>query len=175
MEQEVPILLTGASGFVGKATLTALLRKGADVVAVSRSRPEIEGKYTWCEADLFDTAAIARVLRETRPEIVLHLAWTVEHGQFWTAPENLDFVAASLMLAPYPPLPGNVQRFCRYPALGYGVRHGPENAEMQMKGRHAPLAPLACFTGILKGWGPPRIPRGLSVLGEQIASLRCAR
>lgn len=33
-----------------------------------------------------------------RPRAV-HLTWTFEHGQFWTAPENLDWVAATIRLA----------------------------------------------------------------------------
>lgn len=41
----------------------------------------------------------ARLVDTVRPDAILHLAWNVEHGKFWTARDNLDWVAASLKLA----------------------------------------------------------------------------
>jgi nucleoside-diphosphate-sugar epimerase len=52
----------------------------------------------WHQTDLLDRAAAARLIREVRPSHLLHLAWTVEHGAFWTSPDNLDWLAASLHL-----------------------------------------------------------------------------
>jgi nucleoside-diphosphate-sugar epimerase len=40
----------------------------------------------------------SRLLDEVRPTHLLHLAWTVEPGVFWSSPANLDWVAASLRL-----------------------------------------------------------------------------
>ena len=92
------ILVTGASGFVGRWTVAALVARGAEVIAVSRQPRAAPGAATMA-CDLLDAAAAARrLLSETRPDIVLHLAWTVEHGKFWTAPENLDWVGATLAL-----------------------------------------------------------------------------
>ena len=34
----------------------------------------------------------------TRPSHLLHLAWYSSAGPFWTAPENLDWVRASVCL-----------------------------------------------------------------------------
>jgi nucleoside-diphosphate-sugar epimerase len=95
----VRVLVTGASGFAGKAALSALVTRGCDVVAVSRTRPGVAGGYSWRAVDLLDTAATVAVVRDVRPEAILHLAWTVEHGKFWTTPANLDWVAATLTLA----------------------------------------------------------------------------
>ncbi len=93
------ILVTGASGFVGKATLIALIASGADVVAVSRTRPAVEGDYEWLATDLLEPDASAAVVAHARPDTILHLAWTLEHGKFWVAPDNLDWVGATLALA----------------------------------------------------------------------------
>jgi nucleoside-diphosphate-sugar epimerase len=38
------------------------------------------------------------VMAEVRPTHLLHLAWNAKPGAFWTTPENLDWVAASLRL-----------------------------------------------------------------------------
>ncbi len=93
------VLLTGASGFVGRAALEALLRLDCEIFALSRTRPAVGGEFRWFETDLLDHAATVRTIQATRPDTILHLAWTVEHGQFWTAPANLDWVAATLNLA----------------------------------------------------------------------------
>ena len=93
------ILLTGASGFVGQHALAALSAHYDDVHAVSRRRPGGEGAYRWHEADLLSPGTAKQVVRELKPDCVLHLAWCVEHGKFWTDPTNLDWVAATLDLA----------------------------------------------------------------------------
>ncbi len=92
------VLVTGASGFIGHAVLAALVRHQLEVHALSRSKPKVGGKYIWHPVDLLDHAAANAAVRKTRPDIVLHLAWFVRQG-FWTAPENLDWVAATLALA----------------------------------------------------------------------------
>ena len=33
-----------------------------------------------------------------RPEVLIHLAWYAEHGKYWTSPENVRWVEASLAL-----------------------------------------------------------------------------
>jgi len=91
------LLLTGASGFVGRAMLTPLAARGFEVHAVAR-RPG-QGAATWHTADLLDAAAMRALLREVRPAVLVHAAWYVTHGRFWAAPENADWVEASVALA----------------------------------------------------------------------------
>lgn len=79
--------------------LAALVAQGADVVAVSRTRPGPAGRYRHAAFDLLDASRPLDGLFEGGIDTVLHLAWTVEHGAFWTSPENLDWIAASLRLA----------------------------------------------------------------------------
>ena len=89
------VLLTGATGFIGRHTLIALSKAGHDVHAVARHRGPERAGVTWHEADLLAGCA---VVGEVEPEILVHLAWYAEHGRFWTSPENLRWVAASLEL-----------------------------------------------------------------------------
>ena len=95
---ELRVLLTGASGFVGRETLAALARRDVETIAVSRERPPLLGSVDWRRIDLLDASTLERSLACIRPDIVVHLAWTVEPGLFWTAPANLDWVAATLHL-----------------------------------------------------------------------------
>ncbi len=52
----------------------------------------------WLDGDLLDPAVITRALADARPEQLVHLAWYVAHGRFWSAPENIEWVQASLGL-----------------------------------------------------------------------------
>ncbi len=91
------ILVTGASGFVGRWAVAELVTRGVETIAVSRHPAFAEGART-IACDLLDPAAMRRALAEARPDVILHLAWTVEHGKFWNAPDNLNWVAATLHL-----------------------------------------------------------------------------
>ena len=91
------ILVTGASGFVGRRTLAPLVAMGFDVHALSRSGAGA-GPAIWHGADLLDPAASAAVLDRVRPTHLLHCAWDVAHGAFWEAPQNATWRRASLAL-----------------------------------------------------------------------------
>lgn len=91
------VLLTGATGFVGAAAIAPLLDAGHDVHAVARSGGSIEG-VRWHAVDLLDDEQTAALVANVRPQLLLHFAWYAEHGRFWTAPENLDWVGATLHL-----------------------------------------------------------------------------
>jgi len=93
------ILVTGASGFVGRHTLEPLTRTGAEVHAVSRLAQDDKPGVAWHQADMLDRDSIKAVVATVRPDCVLHMAWFAKHGQFWNAAENLDWAAATLQLA----------------------------------------------------------------------------
>ncbi len=93
------VLVTGGSGFVGLPLLEKLVRRGEEVHAIS-TRPaptEIPG-VRWHLLDLADDVAVEGLVSDISPERLLHLAWYVEHGRFWTAPENVLWVERSLHL-----------------------------------------------------------------------------
>jgi nucleoside-diphosphate-sugar epimerase len=91
------VLVTGASGYVGRQTLAPLARLGFEVHGLAR-RPLDEPVCRWHVLDLFDTEAFAAALAAIRPSHLLHLAWTTEHGKFWTDPANEAWRAATLDL-----------------------------------------------------------------------------
>lgn len=93
------ILLTGASGFVGRQALAVLAASPHEVHAISRRPPPDGGGIVWSEANLLDKDAPMEIVRDVQPDCILHLAWCVEHGKFWTDPANVDWAAATLRLA----------------------------------------------------------------------------
>jgi nucleoside-diphosphate-sugar epimerase len=111
------VLLTGATGFIGSRAIAPLLAAGCEVHAIARSAGEATARdgetgagvgasasggesaaVVWHKADLLDDRASAAAVREIAAERLLHFAWTTEHGRFWSAPENLDWVLATLRL-----------------------------------------------------------------------------
>jgi nucleoside-diphosphate-sugar epimerase len=92
------VLVTGASGFVGRHTLPALTRLGCEVIACARRPGPAAPGVEWIAADLLERGEAERVAGQAHADALLHLAWTVEHNKFWTDPANLDWVGASLRL-----------------------------------------------------------------------------
>ena len=91
------VLVTGATGFIGRQAIAPLRARGFEVHAASHRGAPVEGA-TAHAADLLDAKAAARLVDAVRPTHLLHLAWYVEHGRFWTAPENESWVRASRAL-----------------------------------------------------------------------------
>ena len=91
-------LLTGATGFLGRQAIAPLRARGFEVHAISRQGGESGPEVTWHAADLLSGPARAGLIETVRPTHLLHFGWYVEHGEFWSSPRNLDWVAASLSL-----------------------------------------------------------------------------
>jgi nucleoside-diphosphate-sugar epimerase len=94
------ILVTGATGFLGRHGLAPLRRLGFEVHAVS-SKPVVDAGSTevrWHRANLFEVREMRAVLESARPTHLLHFAWYAEPGRFWDSPINLDCLTATLSL-----------------------------------------------------------------------------
>ncbi len=92
------VLVTGASGFIGRQTLSFLTDLGYEVHANSRTRPSGAAEVYWHQCDLLNEGASRALIAEVGPTHLLHLAWYAEHGKFWNSPLNANWVAASLEL-----------------------------------------------------------------------------
>lgn len=93
------ILLTGATGFIGRHCLELLTSGGYDVHAVSRNPPRASQlQVKWHGLDLMDTKQVEEFVRQLRPTYLLHLAWNVEPGNYWESTENIRWVETSLSL-----------------------------------------------------------------------------
>lgn len=98
------ILVTGAGGFIGAHVVCQLLEKGHEVYAVIRPanrtrQMELPTQARLLRVDLNDLTDLRAATLAARPEIAIHLAWHAVPVRYWTAPENLDCVAAGLTLA----------------------------------------------------------------------------
>lgn len=97
------IVVTGATGFIGRWSVPALLRRGYEVHAVGSPRldralpAELVGA-TLHNVDLLDWTAADRLLDEVHPSHLLHFAWYTVPDKYWTALDNFAWTAASLYL-----------------------------------------------------------------------------
>lgn len=93
------VLVTGATGCVGRHALPRLVARGWDVHAVaSKQAPPAVAGVTWHRSNLLDRGEAAALVRASAPSHLLHLAWYIAPGKWAAAPENFDWVAASLAL-----------------------------------------------------------------------------
>jgi nucleoside-diphosphate-sugar epimerase len=95
------VLVTGASGFIGQHMPALLQARGYETHVTARGTlPETAG-ITAHGVDLLRQDEAQRLIKDLRPAIIIHTAWYVAHGRFWTAPENTDWLEASTALAAY--------------------------------------------------------------------------
>jgi nucleoside-diphosphate-sugar epimerase len=95
------ILVTGATGFIGRFTIDPLRALGYEIHTVSREPAKaahLGPDIRIARGDLLDASFRHDFMARERFSHLLHLAWYAEHGKFWTAPQNLDWLAVSVDL-----------------------------------------------------------------------------
>ena len=92
------VLVTGASGFVGRWSLEPLLARGAEVHAVQRHAPPTTAGVVAHAADLHDREAVESLMRRIKPTHLLHFAWIATPGVYLTSLDNPLWLRSSLQL-----------------------------------------------------------------------------
>jgi len=93
------VLITGASGQVGSRLLKYLPPSEFDVFAITSNPTKFEGVLYAKRilANLLEDD-IESIVKEIRPEILIHLAWETRPIAFWDSPNNERWLDASLSL-----------------------------------------------------------------------------
>jgi nucleoside-diphosphate-sugar epimerase len=93
-------LVTGASGFIGRWSVPALLDLGYEVHAVVSASHEdqVPDELRNAEVhrcDLFCEADIDALMHRIRPTHMLHFAWIAQPGVYWHSDDNFRWLSAS--------------------------------------------------------------------------------
>ena len=67
-------LVTGASGFLGRALAEHLIQKGGRVFGTYRTHPLVLKGATLFRCDFRDAASVRAAVRRSRPDVVFHFA-----------------------------------------------------------------------------------------------------
>jgi nucleoside-diphosphate-sugar epimerase len=65
----------------------------------SRQHDDLAPAAAWHVADLLDGASVKNLVQSVRPTHLLHLAWSIPPGKWAAAPENVQWVEASVNLS----------------------------------------------------------------------------
>lgn len=86
------ILVTGAAGFVGQYLLDELTQNGHEVIATSLETEVIKtknGKYPARTCDLTQKDQVSKLITESAPDAVVHLAAFSDLGRSWSVRDKL--------------------------------------------------------------------------------------
>lgn len=90
------VLLTGATGLVGKAALPFLREAGFEVHALTRGGRGPETGINWINGDILDEKRVADIVAQIKPKFLLHFAWFVTG--YFDSRANEDLVRGSLSM-----------------------------------------------------------------------------
>jgi nucleoside-diphosphate-sugar epimerase len=93
------LLVTGASGFIGRYVLAALNESndGYEVHGLARRAPAEQHGTFWHQADLLSPSS-DKIVKEIGATHMLHLAWATERRTYWTSDDNVLWLEASTRL-----------------------------------------------------------------------------
>lgn len=93
------ILITGATGFIGRHCLPILIKRDYQIYAVTSKKPQKKmDSISWIRANLLDSDQMSTMMDRIRPSHLLHFAWYVVPEDYSTSIENLIWVEKSLEL-----------------------------------------------------------------------------
>ena len=97
------LLVTGASGMIGRYIVEEALKQGFEVHAVTSrtvGQPDdAAGGAVWHVCDLTARGGAGGLIAEIAPSHLIHAAWDTRHGIYWSSPSNLAWLAATAELA----------------------------------------------------------------------------
>jgi nucleoside-diphosphate-sugar epimerase len=119
------VLVTGASGFIGRHSLPILLARGFEVHAISRTgdQSELDG-IRWHHIDLLNLGAVSELVSQLAPSHLLHFAWYAVPGKYQTSEENFRWCQTGIELLLTFTRSGGKRAVFAGTCLEYDLRHG---------------------------------------------------
>ena len=93
------VLVTGATGFIGRQSILPLLDGGFEIHALHTKNPiESDPRVIWHKADLLENGSASKICDSIKPSHLLHFAWYVNPKDYKSSPENQRWMHATLAL-----------------------------------------------------------------------------
>jgi nucleoside-diphosphate-sugar epimerase len=122
------VLLTGATGFIGRQTIDPLIRRDFEVHCTYRTKkPDTtcnEKNVIWHKVDLLNRNNIEQLFESVSPEYLLHLAWDVTPGLYLESIHNFDWLVSSLNLLHEFSASGGTRAVCAGTCFEYDLMGG---------------------------------------------------
>lgn len=94
------LLLTGATGLIGKELIEPLKQLNFDIYAITTRNNHSNNDINWLKGNLFDTHNIKEIIEEVKPKYLLNMAWATT-DDYLTSDINYDFLNAGINLLKY--------------------------------------------------------------------------
>lgn len=117
------VIITGASGLIGKEAVRFLLDAGFEVYALTIDAQNADNGAHWVSCNLFDQKQLQKVFEEIKPQYLLNFAWAVT-GDYSTSNVNFDFLTAGLNLLKYFKQNGGQRAVFAGTCFEYGIKEG---------------------------------------------------
>jgi nucleoside-diphosphate-sugar epimerase len=93
------VLLTGASGFIGRHCIPSLIKHGYEVHALTTGKNVLaDPRVSWHTTDLLNPQDVHEAMETICPTHLMHFAWYTLPSKYWNARENIQWLQASLNL-----------------------------------------------------------------------------
>ena len=90
------VIITGATGLIGKEALDYLLKDGFEIYAITTKEIN-DSKINWIKCDLFDHKSLGKVFVDVKPHYLLNFAW-ITGGDYLTNPINTKYKEAGVKM-----------------------------------------------------------------------------
>ena len=91
------VLITGATGLIGRELSPYMQKAGFDVYAITLDDTNPDNGFHWIKGNLFDSHFVEKTIKEISPEYLLNLAWATT-GDYLTSNLNYMFLSAGINL-----------------------------------------------------------------------------
>ncbi len=94
------VLVTGATGLIGKELINPLKQSNFDISAITIDENNPDNGINWIKGNLFDENFIKFVMQEVKPQYLLNMAWCTT-GNYLNSDINYKFLDAGINLLKY--------------------------------------------------------------------------
>lgn len=91
------VLVTGATGLIGKELIKPLQESGFDIYAITIDENNPANGVHWLKGNLFDENFIKEIMKQIKPKYLLNMAW-VTTGDYLKSDINYSFLNAGIRL-----------------------------------------------------------------------------